>query len=397
MKNVNLKQTIAIFTGTADVFTNPTLVSFLELLQDKNIQILLFSYEQLIASPGHLKNITYYFLPPLISKSKNVKSGITSVKININTISVLKKNRVTQLFGVDYYGLVVAYGFKKFLPGARLGYFSFELLFKDEIGDQKYMALKRKEMRQIKRLDYLIIQDDTRLRLFLEENKLPARPHFKIFKIPVAPKKIDMSKVDGVDLHKELGIPKEKKILVYSGSVGDWAGSDQLLELLENNWNDKFWLVIHSRFPLTAENEYSLRINKLIEKGLPLTLHANPFNDYMDYAAFLKNADAAIVLYKSKKGSMYFGKNIKEIGLASGKFSMYLMLGIPVIASSQTTYKELLQNYNFGGVIDDRTDFSKLLEMVDSSKDQLRINAKELYDKLLDPEKQLRTLIEQLG
>lgn len=395
MKNVNLKKTIAIFTGTADVYTNPTLVSFFELLQDKNIYILLFSYEQLIPAPGHIKNITCHFLPPLISKSKNIKSGITSAKINIDTISILRKKKVTRLLGVDYYGFVVASGFKRFLPGSRLGYFSFELLFRDEISNQKYMDLKKMELRRIKRLDYLIIQDDTRLALFLKENKLPSHPHFKIFKIPVAPKKIDMSKVEGVDLHKALSIPKETKILVYSGSVGNWAGSDQLLDLLENNWNDKFWLVIHSRLPLAAENEYTIRINKLIEKGYPIRLHANPFNNYMDYAAFLKNTDAAIVLYKSEEGNMYFGKNIKEIGLASGKFSMYLMLGIPVITSSQTTYRELLKKFSFGGVVEDNSGFSALLEYCYYHKGELSKNALMLYDQVLDPEKQLSSLIEQ--
>lgn len=396
-RDANLKNTIAIFTGTADVFTNPTLVSFFELLQNENIDILLFSYDQLIPPPAYFKNITYFFLPPIISKSKGLKDGITSFKINIKTIAVLKKYQVTKLFGVDYYGFIVASRFKRFLPHSSLGYFSFELLFADEITEKKYLAFKKKEIRQVKKMDYLIIQDDTRLGLFLKENNLQKANHFKTFKIPVAPKRIDMSKVEGINLHEKLNIPKEKKILVYSGSVGDWAGADQLLELLENNWNDKFWLIIHSRLPLTPENEYSIRINKLIEKGYPVTLHANPFDNYLEYAAFLKNADAAIVLYKSKEGSMYFGKNIKEIGLASGKFSMYLMLGIPVLTSSQTTYKELLKNYNFGGVIEENQAFPKLLEICYNQKEVLKKNTAELYDKLLDPEKQLRSLIEQFN
>lgn len=390
-------QTIAIFTGTADVFTNPTLVSFFELLQNKQIHVLLFSYDQVIPPPAHIKNVRSEFLPPLISKSKGVKNGITSLKINIKTVSILKRNKVTQLLGVDYFGFIIASRFKNFLSNASLGYFSFELLFMDEITDQKYKVLKKREIRQVKKLDYLIIQDNTRLNLFLKENGLQDAKHLKIFKIPVAPKKIDMRLIEGIDLHEKLTIPKDKKILVYSGSVGNWAGSDQLLELLENNWNEKFWLVIHSRLPLAPGNEYSMKIHKLIEKGYPIRLHANPFDNYMDYAAFLKNADAAIVLYKSEEGSMYFGKNLKEIGLASGKFSMYLMLGIPVITSAQTSYKELIKQYNFGGVIEKNVDFPALLEMCDANKEQLSKNAIKLYDEVLDPEKQLYSMIEQFN
>lgn len=397
MKNPDFKNTIAVFTGTSDVFTNPTLVAFFELLQNKKINILLFSYEQVISSPAHIKNVTYHFLPPLISKTKGIKNRITSIKINIHTLTILRKHKVTNLFGVDYFGFIVASGYKKFLKRSRLGYFSFELLFMDEIKDSKYKALKKDEIQQLKKLDYLIIQDNTRLNLFLKENKLETSRKLKVFKIPVAPQKIDMGTINGIDLHKKLTIPNEKKIIVYSGSVGDWAGTDQLLELLENSWNEKFWLVIHSRLPLTPENEYNAKITELIKKGYPVTLHANPFDNYMDYAAFLKHADAAIVLYKSIEGSMYFGKNLKEIGLASGKFSMYLMLGIPVLTSDQTSYRELIKHYNFGGVIENNADFSALLEMCATNKELFSKNAIRLYNELLDPEKQLYSMIEYLN
>jgi hypothetical protein len=103
------------------------------------------------------------------------------------------------------------------------------------------------------------------------------------------------------------------------------------------------------------------------------------------------------VLYKSQSDSMYFGKNLKEIGLASGKFSMYLMMGIPVIASDQTSYKNLLKQFNFGGIIEHNENFSELLEHCYNNREELSKNALKLYDIVLDPEKQLSSLIELLN
>jgi glycosyltransferase involved in cell wall biosynthesis len=397
MDQKNAEKSIAIFTGAADVFTNPTLVSFFELMQEKGFTILLVSYKQIVPAPSYFKNILQCFLPPMNILDGGLKNSIVSIKIYANTLSILKKHHVSQIIGIDYYGFIIAARFKRFLRHSKLGYFSFELLFSDEIQEQKFKKVKKKELHHLKKLDYLIIQDDMRLSLFLNENQLKLTGNINVFKIPVAPKKISLDKISGWNIHHKLNIPEDKKIIVYSGSVGDWAGADQLLELLEHHWNQKFWLVIHSRFPLSNDNEYLVRINQLIAKGHPVSLHANPFDNYLDYAAFLKNADVAIVLYKSKEGNMFFGKNIREIGLASGKFSMYLMLGIPVIASNQTTYRELLKKYNFGGVIEDNEGFPKLLEYCCLHKGQLSKNALTLYDQILDPEKQLYSLIEQFN
>ncbi|HET6224888.1 MAG TPA: hypothetical protein VFF27_01325 [Bacteroidia bacterium] len=391
------KTKIAIFTATADVFTNPTLVSFLELLQEKNIDVLLFSYEQAIAAPSYFKNITYHFLPPLRQNFEGIKNSISSFRIYLNAIKILKSNSVIHMFGVDYYGFVVAARLKRFISKSQLSYFSFELLFLDEITDPKYITLKKKEKNYLKAMDNLIIQDDARLDLFLNENNLKKPHHFKVFKIPVAPKKIAMEHIVGVNLHALMNIPAEKKIMAYSGSIGDWAGTEQLLDLLEKHWNEKFWLVIHSRLPLQVNDIYHIRIKKLIAEGYPISLHANPFDNYLDYAAFLKNVDVAIVLYKSKPGSMYFGKNLQEIGLASGKFSMYLMMGIPVITSNQQSYVQLLKKFNFGGVILRDNEFPQLLERCIVNKSSMHERALQLYDAVLEPQKQLLSLIDTIN
>jgi glycosyltransferase involved in cell wall biosynthesis len=394
--NGDIKKYVALFTGTSDVFTNPTLVSFFELMQQKGRGIVLFSYEQIVSPPSHLNNIIYCFLPPMKINQGGVMNRLISFKIYFDTFKILKKYKITHLIGVDYFGFIIASHFKKNISNSKLGYFSFELLFLDEIKEQKYLDLKKKEKYRLKKLDYLIIQDEVRLSLFLKENHLELNTHIKIFKIPVAPKKINIDKLSGWDLHKKMNIPENKKVVIYSGSIGEWAGTDQLINMLENYWNKNFWLVLHSRLPLREDDEYLLRINKLIAEGFPVSLHAEPFDSYIDYAAFLKNFDVAVVLYKSRKGSMYSGKNLEEIGLASGKFSMYLMMGIPVITSPQTIYKQLLEKFKFGAVIEDETCFSELLSYCFVNKEELNKNALALYDSILDPEQQLSLLIEQL-
>jgi glycosyltransferase involved in cell wall biosynthesis len=56
------------------------------------------------------------------------------------------------------------------------------------------------------------------------------------------------------------------------------------------------------------------------------------------------------------------GKNIKYIGLSSGKISTYLQNGLPIIVHDDTMYSQKIDKYNFGYAVKSVDDIANILE-----------------------------------
>jgi len=71
---------------------------------------------------------------------------------------------------------------------------------------------------------------------------------------------------------------------------------------------------------------------------------------------------------------------MQEIGLSSGKFSMYMMLGLPTIVTACKTYNELIKKYKFGAVIEDVKELKSVVGGEYAKEDVER-----LYNEVLTP------------
>ena len=124
-----------------------------------------------------------------------------------------------------------------------------------------------------------------------------------------------------------------------------------------------------------------------------MTLNDKYFVDEGEYLEFLAAFDFGLVLYVPD-GGMYTGKNIKNIGLASGKFAAYCMLDLPIIFCSCSEYDKLNTEYEFGYSVSDKDGFWKLLSF---SLPNLRSGSPlKLYNNKLDPLDSITKLIDKL-
>jgi len=236
----------------------------------------------------------------------------------------------------------------------------------------------------------LLVQDEKRRDLLIHENQITLNSE-KIALIPVSPMKIDV--LEKIDIRTKLNIPLNKKLVVYSGSVGEWCGTKAIIEAFDNGfWNNDYWLVFHTRNPIDSENvfyESLLRLDS--DTNCPFTLHPHPFNGFEELAVFLSGFDLALALYYPNNENPYYGKNMLEIGLSSGKFAMYMMLGIPTIVTPCDIYNQLIKKFLFGAVLEDISQFAVVLSTTGFSKQ----GALDLYNNSLDPANRLALYLDQ--
>lgn len=371
-------QHIALITPNSDTFTNPTLSTMFHYFKDNGTIVHLFGPKQMPQCPENLDNEKSYDCAFKMS-FRNPKHWMSQCRAYSIMHKVIKEYDIKTIFTVDPLGLIIGGRVKRYLCNdVKLCYLSFEIFFKEELSGY-YLTLKNKEIKYSKLIDTLLIQDEVRRDLLYNENGFTL-PENKVALIPVSPEPIEVK--EAVDIHKRFGIDKSMKLAVYSGSMGKWCGTDAIIEAFDKGyWPDGYHLVFHTRKPLREGDAYYNDIMRLAnDPDIPFTLHAHPFEAFEDLAAFLKGFDIALALYYPNYDGPYYGKNMQEIGLSSGKFSMYMMLGIPTIVTACKTYNELIKKYKFGAVIEDVKELKGVIN-VEYSKDSV----KTLYKDVLTP------------
>lgn len=373
-------RTIALVTPNTDTFTNPTLTTLFQLLLEKGINILIFGPLQQPSCPEYLSNVRLFESHFRLSLFRNPRKYVSQFYSYYQAFQQIRRNEVDTVLSVDPLGLIIGGRLKKVLGGwIHLSYLSFEIFFQDELSGY-YLRLKKKEIRYSRLIDSLLIQDEKRKELLLVENKF-SLPLNRIFLVPVSPMKIKMPIKS--DIHKLLSIPHDKMLAVYSGSVGRWCGTEAIIQAFDQGfWDWRYWLVFHTRKPLAPSDDYFGDLTRLHDDPqMPFKLHPQPFDDFVDLATFLSGFDLALALYFPNSENPYYGRNLMEIGLSSGKFSTYMMLGLPTVVTSCAIYKELLSGFPFGAVINGPDELTVVMSRIPLSGQ----GATDVYNERLDP------------
>ncbi|MGM9506791.1 hypothetical protein ACS5NO_03660 [Larkinella sp. GY13] len=368
-------------------FTNPTLAYLLgELKKREEVTVTLLIPEQKEILPSEYKGFFYKKFNFSVTWPKKFWKWIPILIEYASLIIYCQTNKISKIIAIDPDGIIVGGRLKKSLNNIELHYMSFEILFNRELVGLKYFGeIKNKEIYYSRLVNTLIVQDEVRAKLLFLENKIES-DRVNVFYIPVAPIINQTSKSVTTEYRSKLGIVEDEIVLLHSGSVAKWSGAELLINALKKGLPNKYKLLIHSKHKLSATNELHAELIRLQKEGYPLILHDDSFPDYDDYLNFMKCANYGLAFYISDKSSPYTGRNIEEIGLASGKFASYISQGIPTIVTYAKIYQELNNKYNFGLLINSVEEFCKVL---DSSQTFVFNNKMifSLYKNELDPEK----------
>lgn len=379
---------IAIVTPNSDTFTNPTMTTFFHLLKEKGVDVILFGPEQQPVCPDNIVNVTCVKSTFYLFLLRNPRKYSAHFKSLINVVKTLYKYRITNLFAVDPLGIIIGGRIKRILgKKLNLNFLSFEIFFRDELSTY-YLKLKKKEVFYSKYIDSLLIQDKKRKQLIFAENNIQLAEN-QIAYVPVSPAKIELSAKP--DLHKKFNVVAGRKLVVYSGSVGEWCGTKAIIEAFDKGyWTNDFHLVFHTRKPVYADSEFYDDLIRMDQQAeIPFSLHPHPFESFEDLSFFLSGFDLALALYYPNHQNPYYGMNMKEIGLSSGKFATYMMLGLPTLVTSCSVYNDLLVKYKFGDTIDDISQISQKLTAISKQENQTL----DLFSDILDPVNNLKIYI----
>jgi hypothetical protein len=369
----------AFFEPHRDFATNPTLIALTRKFLEHGAKVDLYSpdfhgYPDL---DFEIERFSFPYPERFWSHSatgmlRNLKRYFFNQAWRAHT--VLSNKKYDLVLGIDPDGVIAAWNYTK-TNSTPFIYLSFEIFFGDEMNKHWELFHKKDEITASQQADLVIIQDKWRAELLGEENSIPQN---KFVYIPVSPANTKIPKSNY--LRSRFNIPDDKFIVLHSGSFDNWTYADELIESMEF-WPRNAILIVHTRQNLKNKNPYFNRLKK--SENERIFISTTPLvND--KYEEMVSSADIGLVLYKPIQNDKYLQKNIKVIGLSSGKFSTYMKHGLPVISSKQMCYADLLKEFKFGINMDSFTDITSAILEVTANYEAYHNEALRLFSEKLD-------------
>lgn len=216
-------------------------------------------------------------------------------------------------------------------------FLSYEIFFLDEAKTPEDKELILEIKNAAKFACAAISQDEVRANSLQKEYELTC----PILNIPVAGTGCIPFK-KSFFLYERCNIPTDKKILLHMGSLDSWSMADWLASNADSLPED--WVVVfHGRYGIKKD------LFPQHKKIFYSRIQAKTADELRE---IIHSADCCSVLYKPTYDSIFTGKNIKEIGLASTKFSTALQHGVPVLVNDSKAMYALVKQENCGIFID---------------------------------------------
>ena len=277
------------------------------------------------------------------------------------------------VIGVDPDGLALAHSIAR---GAPLGYFSLELLLSSELTTAAEAQLKMRE-RELSRLAaFVVVQDADRGRLLAEDNAIPWERVVLVPNAPPGPARRQPTRY----WHARFGLSSEARVVIHSGSLGDWTGIEPILGSVQA-WPEPWVLVTHTRY----HAESSSYVEALRKGADPRRVHFSlkPV-PRAEYDALIDGADVGVAFYVPTRGSAFTQTNVQTIGLSSGKLAYYLRAGLPVIVNRLASIADMVETSGAGVAVEDASGISAALERVSCDYDALSARACTFFEERLD-------------
>ncbi|MFP4401440.1 MAG: glycosyltransferase family 4 protein [Candidatus Woesearchaeota archaeon] len=154
-------------------------------------------------------------------------------------------------------------------------------------------------------------------------------------KIMVLPSGVDLKKFKNItkskkELRKELGLPYDKKIVLYSGQLHYWKGVEVLIDAFGLIDDKKVWLYMLGGYKKDID-KYKKYAQK---KGVERTIFLGN-KDHKEVPSYLKSADLLVLPNSGKyrKSSLH---------TSPIKLFEYMASGVPVIASDLKSIRQVV-------------------------------------------------------
>jgi hypothetical protein len=390
---------ILIIYPYSSIDTNPTMTFLIESLAARKVRVdVLAGQRETFATPESFlipesfgETIQLELLPfdfffrwwsplkglPLRIASRFVFSGRRSnypLRFDHAFFKYVQARRYSIILGVDPHGIVLADALNGWV-NKPLVYVSFEILFSGDVDNDADEVLMRLERAACQRTSLVLIQDDERAQAFCRET---SSPRGRVVTVPVAPPPQQIVKSDF--LRKTLGIPRNKRIVLYCGNLQSWASRDELGEMV-SYWSDDYVLVIHNRSKV--QSTLGRYLKSLTDTGRVLVSDEPVGRKEM--CALVSSADFGLAPYKAVPGDLWTGNNIYHLGFASGKISYYALCGLPMLARPLPVFEREFSKDNCGKIYRRLAETGSLLEEMNRDYKHFSQEAFRFYHERLNP------------
>lgn len=328
-----MKKRIAIYHPEGNFKNNPNLSAIVKVLLEADYSVDYFSYYSPATSIADLNDNFRIFI---------AQRGFP-LSVYASSYSLV--------IGIDE-GIIDAAACAR-MTGSPLGFISYEIFFDAELHNTPQKCIKKRMVEACANIEFAYTQDKIRAKSLSEEYGIPAR---KIYCMPVAGEHIvpyERSRY----LYDLFQIPYEKFILLYMGSISNWAKTAWLIQQADTLPPD--WvLVVHGRYGLSDDT-----INTFTT-GTKVFFSREAMETFLDFKRLVQSATCCIALYEPTYENPYCGRNIAEIGMASGKIATSLQHGVPVVINDIGIVSEIVKSEVCGIVIDVKSE-SPFLNLID--------------------------------
>jgi hypothetical protein len=268
--------------------------------------------------------------------------------------------------GIDPAGIALAH--EQVGSSTPCVYLSFEIFFEDELENDSQRELKRRERAASRAAALVIIQDEVRGALLADENNLALG---NMLFVPVSPG-FQPRAANTRWWHRKYGLGERDVVVLQSGSIAPWSCTQELLASAPY-WDSRFVLVLHSRVT-------GLR-TEAVQSGARVIFSDIPAPPSL-YDELVASADIGLVLYRAIRDSIYTGKNLQHIGLASGKLAFYMKYGLPVATVDQPSLANLLRTHECGEHLESFEEMPAALRRLVDGREAYSAGARRLFARL---------------
>ena len=334
---------ILIIHPEGNAFNNPSLKAILDYFGECGLKCDIASKKRDILQPTS-PYLSWLFDRKLLQRIKAIAINVLCVGFICQLVVKWQwmkqpKGQYKLIIGVDRQGLIEAY-FLSLIMNIPYYFISFEIMFEKETSPR----FKQLERDAAKKVTAWIVQDEVRAEKLAQENRLDRS---KVFYLPLASR--GLGSLGPGRLRDELGIPKDKHVIIAMGSIEQWAMIDEILTSL-SLWPDNWALIVHDRYGFTKKQMANfITPERKVSRRLFISESSTKYVDDMGY--ILNGVSFGLTFYRSFAGHQYWGDNLKYLGRASGKIATFFRYGIPVITNEIGIMADDIRSFNLGHVL----------------------------------------------
>ena len=277
------------------------------------------------------------------------------------------------VIGVDPDGLTLAH---RLARGAPLGYYSLELLLSEELRTAGDVKLKARERELSRQAAFVVVQDEERGRLLADDNGIPWERIVLVPNAPPGPARRQPTRY----WHTRFGLPPEARVVIHSGSLGDWTGIEEIVDAAAE-WPRPWVLVIHTRYDAESSTYVENLRRRADTRRVWFSLKPVP---RQDYDALIDGADVGLAFYVPTGASSFTGSNVRTIGLSSGKLAYYLRAGLPVVVNRAASISSSIESWGAGVAVSDARGIADALQRVSADHEAMSGRACAFFEEQLD-------------